>query len=80
MALEDLFSTMDDISISLTVSSHSAEQLPDCAVITALPGERALTQPSWTTAMASLLEFQVIVLLDAFSGYMAVSKKKESPM
>ena len=72
-------SVMEDTSIGLTVTEHSALTLPICAVIVALPTATAVTLPLETVATLVFDEDQVMVLFVAFSGVIVAVRLTDSP-
>ena len=70
---------MEDTSIGLTVTEHSALTLPICAVIVALPTATAVTLPLETVATLVFDEDQVMVLFVAFSGVIVAVRLTDSP-
>ena len=69
---------MDSVSTE-TVTTHSAEQVPDLAVIVALPDFRAVILPFNTEAMASSEDVQTTALSVASSGLMVAIRVSVSP-
>ena len=74
-----VLSRVMDSVFTETVTSHSAEQVPDLAVIVALPDLWAVILPFDTEAMASSEDVQTTALSVALSGCMVAVRVSVSP-
>ena len=74
-----VLSRVIDSVFTETVTSHSAEQVPDLAVIVALPDLWAVILPFDTEAMASSEDVQTTALSVALSGCMVAVRVSVSP-